>query len=118
MNHHAKRLLAAVLCTCAILSAPKAAAVEIDPAVQAEFDRLIAGDYREQYEAKTRPLQESADKYAALAPVLAELEKRFGLSSGDTAGLQEALAREARDRETEKASRELRSINAYAFVMN
>lgn len=82
------------------------AAEESAPDPGAEFDRLIAGDFREQYEAKTRPLQESADKYAALAPVLAELEKRFGLSSGDTAGLQEALAREARDRETEKASRE------------
>ena len=81
------------------------AAEESAPDPGAEFDRLIAGDYREQYEAKTRPLQESADKYAALAPVLAELEKRFGLSSGDTAGLQEALATEARDREAERASR-------------
>ena len=82
------------------------AATESAPDPGAEFDRLIAEDYREQYEAKTRPLQESADKYAALAPVLTELEKRFGLSSGDTAGLQEALSREALDREAEKANRE------------
>ena len=82
------------------------AATESAPDPGAEFDRLIAEDYREQYEAKTRPLRESADKYAALAPVLEELEKRFGLSSGDTAGLQEALSQEALDREAEKANRE------------
>ena len=84
--------------------APAAEAVPSDPG--AEFDRLIEGDYREQFEAKTKPLRESADRYEALAPVLAELEKRFGLSSGDTAGLREALARETRDREAEAASRE------------
>lgn len=84
--------------------APAAEAVPVDPG--AEFDRLIEGDYREQFEAKTKPLRESADRYEALAPVLAELEKRFGLSSGDTAGLREALARETRDREAEAASRE------------
>ena len=82
------------------------AAVESAPDPGAEFDRLIEGDYREQYEAKTKPLRESADKYAALTPVLTELEKRYGLSSGDTAGLQEALSKEARDREAAQADRE------------
>lgn len=82
------------------------AAAESAPDPGAEFDRMIEGDYREQYEAKTKPLRESADKYAALAPVLEELEKRFDLSPGDTAGLQEALSKEARGREAEKADRE------------
>ena len=82
------------------------AATESAPDPGAEFDRLIAEDYREQYEAKTRPLRESADKYAALTPVLEQLEKRYGLSSGDTAGLQEALSKEARDREAAQADRE------------
>ena len=82
------------------------AATESAPDPGAEFDRLIAEDYREQYEAKTRPLRESADKYAALAPVLEELEKRFGVNPGDTAGLQEALSQEALDREAAQADRE------------
>lgn len=68
----------------------------------AEFDRLIQGDYREQYQEKTKDLRQTADRYAALAPVLEALEKRFGLEAGDTAGLTEALSRE----ETERADRE------------
>ena len=84
--------------------APAAEAAPADPG--AEFDRLIEGDYREQFEAKTKPLRESADRYEAVAPVLAELEKQFGLSPGDTAGLREALARQTRDREAEEADRQ------------
>ena len=71
-----------------------------------EFDRLIQEDYREQYEAKTKPLRESADRYTALAPALERLEKRFGLTPGDTAGLTEALAKEEKNREAEAQGRE------------
>ena len=73
MNHQAKRLLAAVLCTCAFLSVPRAAAVEIDPEVQAEFDRLIeigAGDILDQFlnglseEVRTALVEAEEQKWA------------------------------------------------------
>lgn len=52
MKNLHKRWLAAVLCTCMLTAVPKAGAVEIDPEIQAEFDRLIeieAGDILDQF---------------------------------------------------------------------
>lgn len=52
MKNLHKRWLAAVLCTCMLTVVPKAGAVEIDPEIQAEFDRLLeieAGDILDQF---------------------------------------------------------------------
>ena len=70
--------------------APAAEAAPADPG--AEFDRLIEGDYREQFAEKTKALRESADRYEAVAPVLvfvivasalaqgqSRLDRRFGM---------------------------------------
>ena len=46
------RLLAAALCACLMLAPVRVQAVEIDPDIQAEFDRLIeigAGDILDQF---------------------------------------------------------------------
>ena len=102
MNNHAKRLLAAVLCIAA-LSAPRARAVEIDPEVQAEFNRLIeigAGDILDQFlsglpeEVRTALVQAEEEKWAA--PTLSPDDETLPASGICGVGVNWALSGEGK----------------------
>ena len=83
--------------------AAPAAEVQNDTAVQtdaeAEFDALIKGQYKAQYDARMQKTiqqrlkgsKETVDKYNALQPVLETLAKKHGVDASDIAALQKAI---------------------------
>ena len=70
----------------------------------AEFEKLIKGDYKEQYNARMHDtisrrmsaVNQTVDRYKALEPTLAFLGKHYGVDATDPAALQKAI--EADDR--------------------
>ena len=83
-------------------SAP-AAEVQQTTAVQpdrnAEFEKLIKGDYKEQYDARVqdtiqkrlKSTKETVDKYNALSPTLELLARKYGTEPGDITALTKAI---------------------------
>ena len=65
----------------------------------AEFERLIKGEYKDLYDAKMQDTiqkrlkgsKEAVDKYNALAPTLEMLTKKYGVNAGDIAALNKAI---------------------------
>ena len=74
-------------------------AVETPPDRNAEFDKLIKGEYKEQYDAKVQDLvqkrlkstKETVDKYNALVPTLEILAKKYGIDVNDITALNTAI---------------------------
>ncbi len=73
--------------------------VETPPDRNAEFEKLIKGDYKEQYDAKVKDTvqrrlkstKETVDKYTALAPTLEILAKKYGVDVNDIDALNAAI---------------------------
>lgn len=72
---------------------------EVNPDRDAEFEKLIKGDYKEQYDARVqdtvqkrlRGQKETVDKYNALSPALAMLARRYGVDASDAQALSKAI---------------------------
>lgn len=75
----------------------KVAAQKSDP--EAEFEALIKGKYKQQYETRMSDIvrqrlkseKETTDKYDALQPVLEILAKKHGVDTGDIKALTKAI---------------------------
>ena len=75
----------------------KPTAAQPDP--NAEFEKLIKGQYKEQYDARMQDTiqkrlkgtKETVDKYNALQPVLEILAKKHGVDASDIEALQKAI---------------------------
>ena len=71
--------------------------VQTDP--EAEFEKLIKGQYKAQYDARMQDTiqkrlkgtKETVDKYNALQPVLETLAKKHGVDASDIEALQKAI---------------------------
>lgn len=67
-----------------------------------EFDELIQGKYKEQYQEKVRSIlqkrlkgsKETVDRYNALAPTLTLLAQKYGVAEGDAEALHRAVEQE------------------------
>ena len=65
----------------------------------AEFEKLIKGEYKDLYDAKMQDTiqkrlkssKETVDKYNALAPTLEMLAKKYGVDAGDIESLNKAI---------------------------
>ena len=65
----------------------------------AEFDKLIKGDYKDLYDAKVQDIvkkrlkntQETVDKYNAITPMLETLAKKYGVDASDVNALSKAI---------------------------
>ena len=82
-----------------------APAAEVQPTTEpkpdrnAEFEKMIKGDYKEQYDARVQDTvqkrlkgqKETIDKYNALSPALTMLAKRYGVDAADAAALAKAI---------------------------
>lgn len=64
----------------------------------AEFDRLIRGQYKAEYDRRVqdhvRGSRETAAKYTALMPALELLAKRYGVDAADAGALSRAIAQD------------------------
>lgn len=73
--------------------------VETPPDRNAEFEKLIKGDYKDLYDAKVqdtvqkrlKSTKETVDKYNALAPTLEILANKYGVDVNDIAALNTAI---------------------------
>ena len=80
-----------------------AAEVQVDTAAQpdrnAEFEKLIKGEYKDLYDAKVQDTiqkrlkgqKETVDKFNALTPTLEMLAKKYGVDAGDIESLTKAI---------------------------
>lgn len=72
---------------------------EAKPDPSAEFDRLIKGEFKEQYNARVQDIvrkrlesvNETAQKYTALIPSLEILAQKYGVDPADSAALAKAI---------------------------
>ena len=70
------------------------------PDRNAEFEKLIKGDYKDLYDARVQDTiqrrlkgtKETVDKYNALSPTLELLGKKYGVDPNDTEALNKAIA--------------------------
>ena len=80
-----------------------AAGVQVDTAAQpdrnAEFEKLIKGEYKDLYDAKMQDTiqkrlkgqKETVDKFNALAPTIEMMAKKYGVEASDIEGLNKAI---------------------------
>ena len=80
-----------------------AAGVQVDTVAQpdrnAEFEKLIKGEYKDLYDAKVQDTiqkrlkssKETVDKYNALSPTLELLANKYGVDAGDIEALSKAI---------------------------
>lgn len=76
------------------------AAAESDPG--GEFEKLIRGRYKAEYDARVKSTiqqrlkgsRETVEKYRALEPTIAILEKKYGVEAGDLDALSRAIREE------------------------
>jgi hypothetical protein len=69
------------------------------PDLNAEFEKLIKGQYKEQYDSRVQDTiqkrlkssKETVDKYNALTPTLELLAKKYGVDATDVAALNKAI---------------------------
>lgn len=69
------------------------------PDRKAEFEKLIKGEYKEEYDRRMQDTirqrlkgsRETADKLAAITPALELLAQKYGVESGDMAALSKAI---------------------------
>ena len=72
---------------------------EAPPDLNAEFEKLIKGQYKEQYDARVQDTiqkrlkgsKETVDKYNALTPTLELLAKKYGVDAADIDALNKAI---------------------------
>ena len=72
---------------------------EAPPDLNAEFEKLIKGQYKEQYDARVQDTiqkrlkssKETVDKYNALTPTLEILAKKYGVDAADIEALNKAI---------------------------
>ncbi len=72
---------------------------DAQPDLNAEFEKLIKGQYKEQYDAKMQDTiqkrlkssKETVDKYNALTPTLELLAKKYGVDAADIEALNKAI---------------------------
>lgn len=72
---------------------------EPKPDRNAEFEKLIKGDYKEQYDARVQDTvqkrlkgsKEIVDKYNAISPILPLLAQKYGVDPADAAALAKAI---------------------------
>lgn len=72
---------------------------DVPPDLNAEFEKLIKGQYKEQYGAKVQEtirrrmngVNETVKKYEALTPTLEILGKKYGVDANDTEALIKAI---------------------------
>ena len=72
---------------------------ETQPDLNAEFEKLIKGQYKEQYDARMQDTiqkrlkgsKETVEKYNALAPTLEILAKKYGVDATDIEALNKAI---------------------------
>ena len=72
---------------------------EAQPDLNAEFEKLIKGQYKEQYDARVQDTiqkrlkgsKETVEKYNALAPTLEILAKKYGVDAADIDALNKAI---------------------------
>ena len=72
---------------------------EAPPDLNAEFEKLIKGQYKEQYDAKMQDTiqkrlkssKETVDRYNALTPTLEILAKKYGVEATDIEALNKAI---------------------------
>ena len=72
---------------------------EVPPDLNAEFEKLIKGQYKEQYDARVQDTiqrrlkssKETVDKYNSLAPTLEILAKKYGVDANDIDALNRAI---------------------------
>ena len=70
-----------------------------EPDPNAEFDRLIKGQYKAQYDAKVQDTiqkrlkgtKETVEKFTALQPTIEILARKYGVDAGDIAALNKAI---------------------------
>ena len=70
------------------------------PDRNAEFEKLIKGEYKDLYDAKVQDTiqkrlkgtKETVDKFNALTPTLEALYKKYGVDAGDIEGLNNAIS--------------------------
>ncbi len=70
-----------------------------EPDLNAEFEKLIKGQYKEQYDARMQDTiqkrlkgsKETVEKYNALAPTLEILAKKYGVDAADIDALNKAI---------------------------
>ena len=73
--------------------------IEAPPDLNAEFEKLIKGQYKEQYDARMQDTiqkrlkssKETVDKYNSLAPTLEILAKKYGVDAADIDALNKAI---------------------------
>ena len=71
----------------------------VQPDLDAEFEALIKGKYKAQYDARTQDTvqkrlkgsKETVDKYNAISPVLPLLAQQYGVDPGDIGALAKAI---------------------------
>ena len=72
----------------------------VAPDRKAEFEKLIKGDYKEEYgkrveetvQRRLRATKDKVDRYNALTPMLEMLANKYGVKADDVEGLSKALA--------------------------
>lgn len=87
----------------------------------AEFDALITGKYKEQYDAKVsdtvrkrlRSSHETVEKMNALTPALEKLSKHYGVEATDTAALCRAVEEDVRF--TQQEDSKVHAARSYAM---
>lgn len=88
---------------------------EVPPDLNAEFEELIKGKYKSQYDARMqdtiqkrlRGSKETVDKYNALSPVLEHLAKKYGVDASDAAAIVKAWENDDAHYEEEAMEREM-----------
>jgi hypothetical protein len=86
---------------------------EETPDLNAEFEKLIKGQYKEQYDARMQDTirsrlkssRETVEKYNALAPTLEMLGKKYGVDANDIEALTKAIQEDDSYYEEEAAER-------------
>ena len=72
---------------------------EAPPDKNADFEKLIRGEYKEQYNKRVQDtvrnrikgMQETVDKYTAMGPMLEMLSGKYGVDASDVKALQKAI---------------------------
>lgn len=85
----------------------------VQPDRNAEFEKLIKGDYKEQYDARVQDTiqkrlkgtKETVEKYEALTPTLEILARKYGTEPGDITALTKAIEEDDSYFEEEALSR-------------
>lgn len=93
------------------------------PDLNAEFEALIKGKYKQQYDARTqdtiqkrlRSSKETVDKYNALSPALELLGRKYGVDASDPAALVKAIEADSTILEEEAMKRGL-TVDQYREI--